>query len=60
MSHRQIADALAAMVFTSARDWTRTVRMDECVRDLLVKTLRLAYGATVQPEAVPHGGKTDQ
>lgn len=44
MSHRQIADALDAMVFTAARDWQRTVRMDESVRELIVTTLRLAYG----------------
>lgn len=44
MSHRQVADALGQMVFTSAKDWTRTVRMDRDVRDLIVKTLRLAYG----------------
>lgn len=44
MSHRQIADALDAMIFTAAHGWTRTVRMDESVRDLIVSTLRLAYG----------------
>lgn len=48
MSHRQIADALGAMVFTAALDWQRTVRMDEDVRDLIVQTLRLAYGEEVR------------
>lgn len=43
MSHRQIADALDAMVFTAARGWMRTVKMDADVRDLIVTTLRLAY-----------------
>lgn len=44
MSHREIADRLHAMIFTAARGWTRTVRMDGDVRDLIVQTLRLAYG----------------
>lgn len=44
MSHKQIADALAAMIFTSARNWTRTVRMDEITRDLIVSVLRSSYG----------------
>lgn len=45
MSHRQIRDALAAMVFTAARGWARTVRMDEDVRDFLVNVLSLSIGA---------------
>ena len=44
MSHREVADALDAMVFTAARDWQRTVRMDASVRDLIVTTLRRSYG----------------
>lgn len=46
MSHRQIADALARMVFTATRGWTRTVRMDETVRDLIVQCLRAPYDTT--------------
>lgn len=44
MSHREIADELAKIRFTAARDWRRSVVIDIDVRDLIVKTLRLAYG----------------
>ena len=44
MSQRQIADALDAMIFTAAHGWTRTVKIDGDVRDLIVTTLRAAYG----------------
>ena len=40
MTKRQVADSLAAMVFTCAKGWTRTVRMDRDIRDLIVEALR--------------------
>lgn len=45
-----IADALAKMVFTSARDWRRSVRMDRNTRDVIVKVLR---SAAVASRAIP-------
>lgn len=44
MSHRQIADTLASMIFTAAHDWCRTVKMDRNTRDMIVKVLRSVYG----------------
>jgi hypothetical protein len=44
MSGEEIARELERMVFTAAREWTRTVRIDREVRDMLVRALRLAHG----------------
>ncbi len=40
MSRDQIANELAKIIFTAARDWQRSVSVDRNVRDLLVKLLR--------------------
>ena len=40
MSRDQIANELAKIIFTAARDWQRSVSIDRNVRDLLVKLLR--------------------
>jgi hypothetical protein len=44
MSGEEIARELERMVFTAARGWTRAVRIDREVRDMLVRALRLAHG----------------
>lgn len=44
MSRLEIADALDRMVFTAARDWRRTVRMDRHARDAIVDCIRRASG----------------
>jgi hypothetical protein len=40
----QVADALEQMIFTAARGWTRTVRMDQNTRDMLVRSIRCSHG----------------
>lgn len=44
MSPRQVAAALKAMRFTAAHGWTRTVRMDEATRDLIVESIDPTWG----------------
>lgn len=40
MTRTQVAEAMAQLMFTAAREWRRVIVIDRTVRDLIVQALR--------------------